>query len=340
VVALPTFRWVARAFPSARRYVLTNFSISAKAPPLAEVLDGTGLVDGYVEYPVGIRNPSRLWALAEDVRRLKPDVLVYLVPPRGLFKAWRDYLFFRACGVASLIGVPLTPSSQTPLLVANGVYEYEGARLLRSIAGRAEPLNVEGLSLTNCEKESAERILHPLGRLRSLLAISIGSKDNVKDWGDENWTRLLRILRPALPGWGLVLLGAAAEHWRSANIAMHWGEDCLNLCGLISVREAAAVLEHAKVYCGHDSGPMHLAAAQGVPCVAVFSSRNLPGEWFPLGATHKVIYHTIECQGCRLISCEERRKACIRSISVDEVFKATMDLVSNSMSRTGMSISH
>jgi UDP-sulfoquinovose synthase len=40
----------------------------------------------------------------------------------------------------------------------------------------------------------------------------------------------------------------------------------------------------AAVFTGHDTGPMHLAAAMGVPCAALFSAHNLPGIWFPWGA--------------------------------------------------------
>jgi ADP-heptose:LPS heptosyltransferase len=71
---------------------------------------------------------------------------------------------------------------------------------------------------------------------------------------------------------------------------------------------------------------MHLAAAVGTRCVAIFSSQNLPGEWFPYGTGHKVIYRDIECKGCRLVVCEARQKACIRSITVDEVLQAVLEV--------------
>src|SRR6266550_288875 len=106
VVALPALRLVASAFPDAERWVLTNFSVSTKAPPLASVLEGTGLVHGYLEYPLGLRNVAGLSKLRRDIRRLSPDTLVYLALPRGQLKAWRDALFFRYCGIKRLIGVP------------------------------------------------------------------------------------------------------------------------------------------------------------------------------------------------------------------------------------------
>ena len=48
----------------------------------------------------------------------------------------------------------------------------------------------------------------------------------------------------------------------------------VNLCGRLTPRETAAVLEHAEVFLGPDSGPMHLAASVGVPCVIAFSAQG------------------------------------------------------------------
>jgi len=50
------------------------------------------------------------------------------------------------------------------------------------------------------------------------------------------------------------------------------------------------VLRLVDVFLCHDSGPMHLAAAVGTPCVAVFSRHNPPGRWFPYGPDHTVLY--------------------------------------------------
>jgi ADP-heptose:LPS heptosyltransferase len=37
---------------------------------------------------------------------------------------------------------------------------------------------------------------------------------------------------------------------------------------------------------------MHLAAAAGVPCVALFGKHNTPRKWHPYGAGHRVIHET------------------------------------------------
>jgi ADP-heptose:LPS heptosyltransferase len=337
VVALPALRLVARAFPDAERVLLTNFNVSSQAAPMMDVLQSTGLLHGCIRYPIGMRDVRALWALRRQIRELRPQALVYLAEPRGCIKAWRDALFFTACGIPRLYGVPFSARLQASLPCDDSAFEYEGARLLRCIQklGRLD-LNAPGafdLALTRAEHIAAQRALDALAADRRLVAISIGAKDDVKDWGDRNWSALLARLRERLPGWGLVMLGADVERDRSQALLEQWRGGGLNLCGRLSVRESAAVLSRARVFCGHDSGPLHLAAAVGTPCVAVFSSRNLPGVWFPYGSQHEVIYHRIDCEGCQLKVCPDRNKECIRSISVDEVLAAVMRVIERS--RTG-----
>ena len=330
VVALPVLRLVARAFPDAERHLLTNFSAHAKAAPMAAVLAHTDLIHGVLEYPIGVRNPVRLWALWRQIRDLRPEVLVYLAEPRGRLRAWRDALFFRACGIRHLIGVPYTHDQQHVRRLADGSFEYEGTRLARCIgelgdAQLDDPASFD-LALTTEEQSAASAVLVSLGDGRPLLAASIGAKMDVKDWGDTNWGALLAALSRALPDWGLVMLGSADEEVRTARLLARWVGPSLNLCGRIHVREAAAVLVRCQVFIGHDSGPMHLAAAVGTPCVAMFSSRNQPGEWFPHGRRHRVLYQPMPCQGCGLDVCVERQKACIRSITIEASFAAVMHL--------------
>jgi ADP-heptose:LPS heptosyltransferase len=329
IVALPALKLAARAFPAERRIMLTNLRVSTKAVPIPDILENMDLIDEYIQYPTNLRNPLALLKLRRRIRNLHQDVLVYLMPSRGRLKALRDLLFFRACGIKTIIGISLTAAGQTRRPVGNGRYEYEGARLLRSIGGLGQQdihaPEAFDLKLTKAERANATALLEPCGAM-PVLAVSIGTKTDVGDWGQDNWRRLIVRLAADLPGWGLVLLGVQAEMARSAALAMFWDGPALNLCGQINVRGAAAILERAKIFLGHDSGPMHLAAAVGTPCVAIFSARNEPGIWFPPGNTHKILYHEIACSGCLREVCEDRKKACIMAITVTDVRAAVLEL--------------
>jgi ADP-heptose:LPS heptosyltransferase len=153
-----------------------------------------------------------------------------------------------------------------------------------------------------------------------MLVLSIGTKLDVNHWGMANWSALVRELANLPEIERLVCIGAPDEFTDSEVLRRHWPRESYNFCGRLSPRQSAAVLAGAILFVGHDSGPMHLAAAVDVPIVAIFSSRNLPGLWFPLSARKHVHYTMIACRGCGRLRCDDRDKECIRSISVAEVF--------------------
>src|SRR5580704_16378023 len=78
LIALPALHLVARVFPDVERRLLTNVPVNAKAPPAASILENTNLVHGYFRYAVGTRSPRELLALWWQLRRWRPDVLVYM----------------------------------------------------------------------------------------------------------------------------------------------------------------------------------------------------------------------------------------------------------------------
>jgi heptosyltransferase-3 len=325
VVALPCFRLIAKTYPKAERWLLTNFPHGSKAAPIETVLGPMGLVHGYFKYPLGTRHPQLLYHLVRQIRKWKPQVMVYLAAPRGRIRAVRDELFFKACGIGKLIGVPWTADLQKvrgPL--TNGIWEHEASRMGRCIAPLGDvhlddPASYS-LNLSPSEREEASKILAKYQARNGFICASIGTKADTNDWGKENWKELFSRRSIDWPALGLVLVGSADEYTQSSQAAVGWHGPALNLCGKLTPRETAALMEKALLFIGHDSGPMHLAAAVGTTCIAIFGARNLPGEWYPFGFRHHVIYHRTQCFGCKRVICEEYGRICIRSVSVDEVF--------------------
>jgi ADP-heptose:LPS heptosyltransferase len=332
LVALPALHLVARSFPAAERIMLTNVPVNAKAPAAEEVLGSSGLVSRYLRYAVGTRSLLELAVLWWKLVRLRPEVLVYLGSARGVDAAKRDAAFFRLCGVKRMVGVPLTEAMQQNFYgneSAEGDVEPEAARLCRNIAelgeARLEDAASWDLHLTDAEHEAAARAIGELALGQRPVAVSVGTKVQAKDWGKENWRALLAKMAEESPGRALLLVGSTGESEASEFAAEGWrqngGGAVVNLCGRLSPRESAAALARAEIFVGHDSGPMHLAAAVGKPCVAVFSARNIPRQWFPFGKQHRVLYHRVECAGCGLETCIVERKRCLMSIGVDEVME-------------------
>lgn len=353
VVALPCFRLIGRAFPAAERRLLTNFPIEAKAPATAAILASTGLVHGYLRYTVGVRNPLKIFHLVQEIRRFKPDVVVYLMPLRSSWSVIRDRLFFRFAGVRSIVGLPRSDEFKRRFDSQSGSFEAETVRLARSIAAlgdaQAEKLANWDLEITAEEHRRADEVLAPLksplgfelgSPLRSplgpplksegsvdepvgpLIVCGPGTKMQAKDWGQENWRALLMQMEPLYPGAVLALVGAREDASASEFVADGWRGRSVNLCGQLSPRETAAVLARAQIFLGPDSGPMHLAASVGLPTVIAFSARGLPGVWFPVGNQHQIVYHQIHCAGCGLEVCTTEARRCLTTITVEEMLAA------------------
>ncbi|HEY4381648.1 MAG TPA: glycosyltransferase family 9 protein [Acidobacteriaceae bacterium] len=324
VVALPCYHLIARLFPDAERRLLTNFPVNAKAPAAAAVLGDSGLVHGYMRYTVGTRSIGELLRVASEIRRFKPDLVVYLMDLRPEIIR-RDRMFLRLAGARKIVGIPGSDDLQRRCDPVTGLYELESRRLGRLIAelgdaNTEDPANWS-LRLTDAERQTALQALGPLAG-RPLIVCGPGTKMQAKDWEKDNWRKLLARLHAQYPERGLALVGAPDESPTCEFAAQDWNGPKVNLSGRVSPRQAAAVMERAEVFLGPDSGPMHLAASVGVPCVIAFSAHGLPGVWHPAGQQHQVVYHKPECFNCGLETCIVMEKKCMRSITVDEMEQA------------------
>ena len=117
---------------------------------------------------------------------------------------------------------------------------------------------------------------HGFGAARAM-AVHPGSGSPRKNWPVENFIGLVRQLpRDVTP---LLVLGEADDEL-AAPLAREL-PDVPRLAGC-TLPEVAAILANCAAYLGNDSGITHLAAALGLPVVALFGPSN-PEHWAPRG---------------------------------------------------------
>ncbi len=142
-----------------------------------------------------------------------------------------------------------------------------------------------------------------------------------KRWPMRHWADLARELRRRIPGVRETIFVGPKEIWlgvrvheESGKIHPVLGPD-LDLVGL------AAALSHLDLLVTNDSGPMHLAAALGVPCVALFgpTDRRRTAPAGGAGAGHVVLDRELWCSPCFRRHCPLLHHGCMRGIGVDEV---------------------
>lgn len=340
VIALPCFHLIRKAYPQSRITILTNQPISGKAAPAMAILENSGLCDEALSYPVGTRNARELALVHQAIKAMQPQVLINLTAGRGWLKSLRDYLFFRSCGVKNVIGTPWRRRDLHVQQIQPGMFEPESQRLaarLNSLGAinLADP-SLWDLRLTQAERSQAAHLLPSTQKY--FLAVSVGTKLPVKDWGEENWGRLLKLLTKEIPQATLVLLGALDEWERSEKLSQVWNGEKINLCGKTSPRVSAAILECCQLFIGHDSGPMHLAATVGVPTLGLFSWINPPGQWFPGHRNWKfikILYPPLPSGGWQVnLQMKQGPAEGIRLLLPEEVFKAAMELWRSNLDST------
>lgn len=294
VVALPCFHKIAQTFPDARRIVLTNVPVASNAAPLLQILDGSGLVHGALTYPISLRDPKALRGLAQSIRATGAQTLVHMTARRGFIPALRDAAFFRMAGIQRIVGAPLRSSVREPLVdAAANTEEPEAGRITRQLADLG-PVDLNDRANWDLRLQPME-IAHAHDAIVPLLgapffAIHAAAKLADKCWNDDRWPRLLERLTRRYPEFGLALIGAADERAACDALARVWSGSTVNLCGKLTPRQSAAVLERSILFIGHDSGPMHLAASRGTRCVAIFGKNNRPKRWYPYGEGHTVFH--------------------------------------------------
>lgn len=107
-----------------------------------------------------------------------------------------------------------------------------------------------------------------------------------KVWPAERFLELARRLTApdgALPGARILVLGGPGAEERAAAAPVLAGlPGAIDLVGVASLPEVAAVLARCALFVGNDSGLMHLAAAVGVPTIGLFGPTPA-SEYGPVG---------------------------------------------------------
>ena len=145
-----------------------------------------------------------------------------------------------------------------------------------------------------------------------------------KRWPAIHFTQLARLLdRPA------VLLGSAKEAPLCDEIAHAVPARCINLAGKTSLNDAFALIAGAHAVVSNDSGLMHVAAAFGVPQVALFGSSS-PLHTPPLNDRATVLWlkqdpgyqPSLDCSPCFQRECPLGHTRCLVDLAPERVAAA------------------
>jgi len=106
----------------------------------------------------------------------------------------------------------------------------------------------------------------------------------------------------------------------------------LDLVGKAGIRVTMALLRRVALFVGNDSGIMHLAAAAGIPLVALFGPQS-PARFGPWSERARYVYKGFPCSPCRqkfFTECDpssRMKPPCVEAITVEEVIRECRTLL-------------
>jgi heptosyltransferase-1 len=272
---------------------------------------------------------ARLWRLARELRRFRPDASVDL---QGNLKG---ALLARLAGAPRRVGLARRHgaresshrfATETVDLPPPPVHRSERARALlaavgaRPGAGTARVAGVEEAG-TGAEAWIAAQGLGASGF--AVLHPGTSGFGAMKRWPPERFAALARRLRDERGLPSVVTAGPGEERLADAVVA---GSDGAARRGPAtrSLAELGALLARARVVVAADTGPAHLAAVLGAPVLTLFGPKA-PAIYAPRGPRSAVAWKQVWCSPCPLRRCAD--PACMTALRVDEAWPAVARLL-------------
>ena len=321
VLSLPALRATRAKWPDAELSVLAR-------PQVAALYHNEGFANRLLEYDAngihrGWRGRERL---AKELRAGRFDVAVLLQNAfDAAWLAWRAGIPERIGYARDARGALLTRSIPVPRsgeIPAHEQYYY--LELLRR-AGWLESLQGEtwiSLSLGVPSVRDAENSLLVAGARSNVLRIAIGagaSYGSAKCWAPSNFAALANRLQVEFDA-DVILFGARTEEEVSRAIAADMDRVPVNLTGKTTMVDLPAMLSRCHLFVGNDSGAMHVAAAVGLPVVAIFGPTD-PHGTAPVTSRRTIVQEKPFCSPCFLRRCPIDHR-CMKSITPEAVAAA------------------
>jgi ADP-heptose:LPS heptosyltransferase len=285
VLALPFLQQLRERFPRAR----IAFVGRAYA---RELLGPSGVVDEFIETDLAWQNSGRRWnvlayhwiRLAALIRKLRGQQFDIAFQCRPHV---REYVILALSGAKRRVGMRMIGwdrllTDRLPIDVFKDKKKESWLRLLEPFGGphRRTP---QKLAASASAREWAKGFLATRGVSTEDLVIGVhpGASIAEKRWPLDRFEDVIRWL--AARAGVRVLVFVEPGGYGSALEAKDG-----RITAKVGLPQMVALLERCDLLVCNDSGPMHIAGALGVSCVAVFSA-GIAEMFEPLGSGHQVV---------------------------------------------------
>ncbi len=299
VMSLPAIRAIRGIFPRAHIAVLAR-------PSVADLYAREKAIDRVIPYPA----PQGLRARRTFAARLRDESFDGAILLQNAFDA---ALIAWLAGIPERIGYArdgrgILLTQAIPVPEPGDIPRHERFYYLELLrrAGMMErfpecdAIRLDGIAAA---RDAGSRHLSALGIGAPVTGISPGAAyGNAKRWLPERFAESAALLPGEIT---FLIFGSAAERPLCETVADHLrqaGKDVRNLAGQTSLREFVDLAAACRLILTNDSGAMHVAAALGVPTVAIFGATD-DTTTGPTGPLARVVREHAECSPCLLREC-------------------------------------
>ena len=329
LLTTPAVAALRRAAPNARLSLMVgpwSKLVAERGPLVDEIL--TCDFPGFTRSPAA-RPVQPYWLLLAEAARLRRsgyELAVLLRPDH-----WWGALLTAVAGIPVRLGydTPLTRLFLTAALpMPAGAHAARlsltlAARAAMLAGGRAEADDAAPTATFRLSPEERAWASSTVGAFdRPIVLLHPGSGSALKSWPADRWAQVADAL--VEDGAHLVVTGGADDLESPRAVAAAMRHTPLLLAGSTTLGQLAALAERCSLAIGSDNGPLHIAAALGVPTLRIYGPTDeaVFGPWGAPGQ-HVALSHPLLCRPCgNLIDppCGARATpACLRGIDADTV---------------------
>ena len=329
ILALPALRAVRAKLPQ------THIAILAR-PYVADLYADQRVADELVRYEwrgahAGLRGREKL---ATDLRAKKFDTALLLQNAfDAAWVAWRaripERIGYNRDGRGLLLTRRIPVPKRHEIPAHEKFYYLELLRRAGWIDTLLETLEIK-LEVPEAKREQAEARLLENGARADAFRIAVGagaSYGSAKCWPPGQFAETLNLFLKQTDG-EVILFGTAAEAQVSAAIGAQLAQHPIDMTGRTSIAELPALLSRCQMFVGNDSGAMHVAAAVGLPVVAIFGPTDPKGT-APVTPRCTIVQRRPYCSPCFLRKCptDHRCMTAVTESMVEEAMRGRMNEV-------------
>ncbi|HKF52375.1 MAG TPA: lipopolysaccharide heptosyltransferase II [Candidatus Acidoferrales bacterium] len=319
IMSIPALYAIRQRWPDAQITILAR-------PGVAELYSGQPFADRVMSFSTVSRSPALMERAAVGLRAEQFDCAVLL---QNAFSAawlvWRAKIAERIGYARDGRGILLSRAVKVPkkgeIPAHESLYYLE---LLRR-AGWLENIPAVArisLMLESGVAEAAEARLREAGVRAAAKRIAVApgaAYGSAKCWPADRFAAVADALVDEFNA-DVILFGASSEIEICDQIADRMRHRPVVLAGQTSMGELPALFSRCSLFVGNDSGAMHVAAAVGVPVVAVFGSTDPQGT-APVTTRRTLVQHKVACSPCFLRECPIDHR-CMERVPVEDVRQA------------------